>query len=127
MQEELKKAYAKELLKFPGDPFAAALGLAGDDTSLALIMANEWVKDAVVIDELHNIRLARGQGDLPTREDLAQNLWSKAHNGRVDISEYVQLVKLYAQIMDFMPRKDADKEKTPAPIIIEVFKGDDTL
>jgi hypothetical protein len=127
MQEELKKNYAKELLKFPGDPFSAALGLAGDDTSLALIMANEWVKDPIVINELSDIRAARGQIDLPTREDLAHNLWNKAHNGRVDISDYVQLVKLYAQIMDFMPKKDDNKKMKPMPIIIEVFKGDDTL
>jgi hypothetical protein len=127
MQEELKKAYAKELLKLPGDPFAAALGLAGDDISLALIMANEWVQDEVVIDELHNIRLARSKDDLPTKEDLAQNLWSRAHNGRVDISDYVQLVKLYAQIMDFMPKKEDGKKASSPTIIIEAFKGDETL
>jgi hypothetical protein len=127
MKEELKKSYARELLKHPGDPFAAALGLAGDDTSLALIMANEWVQDAVVVDELYRLRQERGQGDLPTKEDLAHNLWSRAHNGRVDTSDYVQLVRLYAQIMDFMPKKDEDKKMKPAPIIIEVFKGDDTL
>lgn len=104
-ENELKTEFALELLRTPNDPFKAALCVFSSDTSKALRVATEWPKDDFVKQELK--RLKGGDGELallPTKADLARSVWHRAHAERVDNESFVKLGRLYAEIMDFMPK-----------------------
>jgi hypothetical protein len=102
---ELKRTFALELLRTPADPFRAALSVFESDVNRALRVAVEWPKDAAVKAEV--ARLRGGEGELallPTKADLARSVWDRAQGKRVDDESFVKLSRLYAEVMDYLPK-----------------------
>jgi len=121
-ETEHKSAFAAELLKTPTEPFKAALAVFGNDTGKALYVATHWPVDSFVLSETSRLKEEQGElAFLPSKADLARSLWERAHgqNFRTSHDEFVKLTRLYAEIMDFVPKiqKDDSKTKLPTPII----------
>lgn len=104
-EQELKSAFAAELLKTPNDPFKAALAVFGADTGRALRAAHEWPNDADVLAE--KARLSGELGEmafLPGKAELARSIWERAHNERTTTDDYAKLAKLYAEVRGFIDK-----------------------
>ncbi len=103
-EEELKAEYARLLLKIT-DPFKAALQLFPDNTSRALRVANEWPTDPEVVAAQSELLEEDGElSFLPTKADLARNIWDRMQNERVSPDDYAKLGKLYADVRGFIEK-----------------------
>lgn len=100
-----KAAFAVELLKTPADPFRAALAVFATNTNKALRVANEWPADSFVIAEVKRLKEEEGElSFLPSKADLARSLWERAHTASTDNDDFTKMARLYAEIMDFVPK-----------------------
>ena len=100
-----KTAFADEFLHTPGDPFRAALAVFPDDTNKALRIANDWPSDEFVILEMARLRAEKGElAYLPSKADLAQSLWARAHKSFTADADFAKITRLYAEVMDFVPK-----------------------
>lgn len=100
-----KAAFAIELLKTPADPFRAALAVFATNTNKALRVANEWPADPFVIAEVRRLKDEEGElSFLPSKADLARSLWDRAHSDRTCNDDFTKMARLYAEIMDFVPK-----------------------
>ena len=100
-----KAAFAVELLKTPADPFRAALAVFATNTNKALRVANEWPADSFVIAEVERLKEEKGElSFLPSKADLARSLWERAHTASTDNDDFTKMARLYAEIMDFVPK-----------------------
>lgn len=103
--DELKKKFADELLKNPGDPFPIALALFPDNTNRALRVATEWPQDIVVLEYIANVKKEKREEDyLPTKADLCRKIWDKLDKPFVYSEDFVKLAKLYADIMGYIEK-----------------------
>ena len=104
-EKQLKAAFARLLLKNPDDPFKAALAVFPDNTSRALRVANEWPGDSEVLN--FQAELIEEDGELsflPTKADLARNIWDKMQSDRICADDYAKLGKLYADVRGFIEK-----------------------
>jgi len=107
---DLKREFARNLLKNPTEPFKASLMVFPDDNALALRMANEWPIDKEVIAIKKELIAAEGElAFLPGPADQAYEIWQKMLKC-YDNTEYVRLSTLYAKIMGHI--KDQEKNST---------------
>lgn len=107
-EQEIKAAFAAALLKDPSNPFKAAMSVIGDEdpgnVSDAAYMANHWVKDPVVVNEMQRLQSKEGElAFLPTKADLARKIWDLS-NKPIDPSESAKLLKLYGEVMGFIEK-----------------------
>ncbi len=106
--EQLKAEYAKLLLKIT-DPFKAALQLFPDNTSRALRVANEWPTDPEVVAAQAAFLDEDGElSFLPTKADLARNIWDRMQNERICPDDYAKLGKLYADVRGFIEKPQSN-------------------
>ena len=52
-------------------------------------------------------RLKEEEGELsflPSKADLARSLWERAHTASTDNDDFTKMARLYAEIMDFVPK-----------------------
>src|SRR6187551_2594919 len=104
-ESEEKTAFAVELLKYPSEPFKAALAVFGADTAKALRVAHFWPLDSFVREELDRLKTEDGElSFLPSKADLARALWDRAHGERTTNDDFTKMARLYAEIMDFVPK-----------------------
>lgn len=104
-EAEHKTAFAVELLKTPADPFRAALAVFASNTNRALWVANHWPNDSFVKEEMQRLRDENGElSFLPNKADLARSLWERAHSERTSNDDFTKMARLYAEIMDFVPK-----------------------
>lgn len=104
-EAEHKTAFAVELLKSPADPFRAALAVFASNTNRALWVANHWPNDSFVKEEMQRLKEESGElSFLPSKADLARSLWERAHSERTSNDDFTKMARLYAEIMDFVPK-----------------------
>lgn len=112
-EQELKSAFAAELLKTPNDPFKAALAVFGADTGRALRAAHEWAKDPEVMAEQARLKGELGEmAFLPDKSELARVIWERMQgttyaNGSTiptTAEEFAKLAKLYAEVRGYIEK-----------------------
>lgn len=106
-EEALKLAFAAALLKTPNDPFKAALSIIDSSKTAgpAMWAANYWPNDPAVKAEVERLKAEQGElAFLPSKADLARALWDKAHHERTTNDDFTKMARLYAEIMDFVPK-----------------------
>lgn len=107
-EQALKLAFAASLMRSPDDPFKAALAVidASRNAGPAMYAANYWPFDPDVKAEVERLREEKGElAFLPTKADLARSLWEKAHGERTSNDDFVKIARLYAEILDFIPKQ----------------------
>lgn len=99
---ELKVKFAIELLKEPNDPFAAALKAFGD-AQQALIASRTLIHDPE-IEQLKQDALAEfgAEAFLPSKEQLARDIYNVATGKWVDDDDRIKGFKLYAEVMGWL-------------------------
>lgn len=132
-EAEQKTAFAVELLKTPADPFRAALAVFATNTNKALRVANEWPANSFVMAEVKRLKEEEGElSFLPSKADLARSLWERAHTASTDNDDFTKMARLYAEIMDFVPKVPkvalTDKDgKGPATVQVVATPTDEQL
>lgn len=102
--EELKTAFAEQLLKHSEDAFKAAQCVFPDDMGLALRITHEWVHDPFVIAEQARLIEELGESHfLPTKEHYAREVYATAQTIRDPDSKH-KFYKLYGEIMGFIEK-----------------------
>lgn len=107
-ETELKTRFAAALLKHPPTiegRFAAALSITSD-TGQALVMANKWLDDPVVIAEQKRMTQAADEGDLNfigTKAEFAREVLEAARNAW-DGDVKHKFYKLYAETRGFISK-----------------------
>lgn len=99
-ESELKTAFAAELIRYPGDPFKAALAVFGTDTGKALRAAHEWFKDSFVIKEIERLK-AEGfetYDKEELRNKLIANLLQIVENERSTPDDRIKAAKVIGEI-----------------------------
>ncbi len=106
--EELrqKHAFAVEWAKSPDDPYKAAYALFPHNPNRALLAGAKWPADPDVLAHKEKLQAENnGMGLLPTKADLARSLWERAHSKLTSDEDFTKMAKLYAEIMDFVPKQ----------------------
>lgn len=102
---EEKAAYAALLLRYPKDPFKAALELHPSNTNRALFVANYYPIDPDVLRIKKDLLAKNGKGAyMPDKHDLAEVLWSRIESNRISNEDLAKLGKLYADINGFIEK-----------------------
>lgn len=105
----LKAAFAAALFKHPATMegrFAAALSVTAD-TGKALIMANKWLDDPIVIAEQTKLTKGADEGDLNfigTKADFAREILETARSAW-DLEAKHKFYKLYAEARGFIVKE----------------------
>ena len=113
-EDEEKAAFAALLIKSPDKgpdgAFKIALGLFGSDTAKALKVSYQWPTDPVVQAEITRLKSTGEDLQLlPSKTELAQDIWNKMQVVYVNAEDYVKLAKLYAEVMVMI------QKQAPAP------------
>lgn len=125
-ERELKISFAREFLRTPDNMFKAALSIFPDSTNKALKVSYDWPKDKIVLDEIQRLKQEEGEESfLPTKADLARSLWERAQSSLND--DYVKITRLYAEIMDFIPKNSKNDDKLTATVRIIASPEDEKL
>lgn len=109
---EQKEKFAKLFLDYGGDllashNFKAAIELFPEDTRTALKIATEWPHDSEVKGFIKKIQDFETSIDsLPSKKDLAEDIWKKMQKPYVDPKEYAALAKLYAEVRGFIEKPE---------------------
>jgi len=109
-EDDVKKAFAEKLFKFPNDAFKHALELVPDpdNVNLACRMAIEWPKDSTVLNHLKDLRESGEDINLlPNKTDLARAIWSKMEHQRISNDDFTKLAKLYAEVRGYIAKQDS--------------------
>lgn len=97
---DLKKEFAECLLKYPNDPFKAALEVFPDDNGIALKMANEWPIDKEVLAFKKELLKDRDPLDfVPQKAELAMKIWNAMNTPGIYVEDLAKLGKLYHEII----------------------------
>lgn len=104
-ETEAKEKFARLLLKEPSDPFAIAIKVFPDDTKKALRIANEWPSDPEILAMQEKLTEEEGElAFLPTKGQLAREVWNMMHDKYTDAATFAKLGKLYAEIRGFVEK-----------------------
>lgn len=105
---EAKKAFALQLLKHESNPFKAGMEAFKDgDTSKALWVARHWVLDDEVLLQKELIIQEKGEATfLPSKAEVSKKIFSLLNENGLEVKETLEILKTYAQIMDFMPKNN---------------------
>ena len=121
-EAEQKTAFAVELLKSPADPFRAALAVFASNTNRALWIANHWPQDGFVKEEMRRLKEEEGElSFLPSKADLARSLWERAHSERTSNDDFTKMTRLYAEIMDFVPKVSKVEANVKNSSVVQVI------
>jgi hypothetical protein len=106
---ELKKKFAYDLLKDPGDPFKVAFACIdnpNDPKSVgkALRMSQLWVRDPLVIAEKERLLTENGAKHfLPSKEEYSREVLDVARSAK-DFDSKHKFYKLYAESQGFVEK-----------------------
>jgi hypothetical protein len=115
-----KVAFAAALLKYPNEPFRAALEIYPQDgqRGLALRVATEWPFDSEVLLAQKTILETKDELDfLPSKADAARAIWALANPSKdggvwIAVEERIKAMKLYCEVRGFI-----DKSTGPAVVV----------
>ena len=106
--EQERAAFAALILhKYPArnDAFKAAIEVHPDNTPRALYLSQTVRDDPAFLAELEAARGDASDEDLlPTKAELARELWNKLKNTPMFPDDYVKVAKLYADIRGFIEK-----------------------
>ncbi len=103
----IRRLYAVELLKHR-DPWQAALATFPGDIDAAIEASRFYPNDPVVVAHMKTVREAKAGGDvLPTKDDLARELWKTARVEGVKIPEKLAALRLYAEVMEYTAKSSS--------------------
>jgi len=130
-----KSRYAYELLKVrvdESDLYRVLRDiLVGYPQEFFMVAAREWPQDPYVIAEKARFLAELGEEHfLPSKAEVAKVLWQKANGRYTENKDAVNLLKLYAEVQDMVPRtgKLTDKlEKVLPGVTIVASKFDEDL
>lgn len=111
-EQHLKAAFAAALLKHPQDlegRFAAALAVTAD-TGKALLMANKWINDPVVVAEQQRLVSSANEGELDfigTKAEFAREVLEAARNSWDGDTKH-KFYKLYAETRGFISKGETN-------------------
>lgn len=101
----LKKAFAAALLRFPNDPFKAALQLFPSNTLRALTVSQEWISDPFVLNAQSELIEELGEDHfLPSKLTLARRVFELGERERASQSERLAAFRLYAELRGFIEK-----------------------
>lgn len=104
---ERKKRFAYQILLEPDEPYKAGLAAYPEKDNyhnhMAMVVAQDWLND-VDIHLLKRQLIAEHGEDffLPTKQDLAREIWKTAKNGKT--SEKLAAQRLYAEVRGFIEK-----------------------
>lgn len=114
---KLKREFAREWLKQPDNPYAAAYRMFPGDVATACASASAWIKDPLVIAEMRRIRDEEPTASqLPTREELAQRIIGIADNTGLAADERYKGYKLAADILGYIQKPGVSLTAGSGPI-----------
>lgn len=103
--DKQKEAFGVALGQFPGDAWKAALSIFGEDTGKALTASQYWINDPIVIKAKNEYIENNGKAlNLLSKEELAIKILALADTTTNDFRDRMNGYKLYAELMDFMPK-----------------------
>lgn len=101
----LKRAFAAALLRYPTDPFKAALQLFPNNTMRALTVSQEWIADPFVMNVQAELIEELGEDHfLPSKVTLARRVFELGENARATQSEKLSAFRLYAELRGFIEK-----------------------
>lgn len=77
--------------------------------------------DPVVLAELERLKDDVGEAELlPSKYEAARDIWDRAHANNIDNEDYERLMKLYCNVMDFIPKPGTNTNVavTVAPVMV---------
>jgi len=104
MSELEQKQKLAEMMLFEADPFKAAMAVFNQDVSKALTATQIWLKDPEFLKIQQETKREKGKEYLPTKHDLARDVWEKMQAKWVEPDDYAKLAKLYAEINGFIEK-----------------------
>lgn len=113
---ELKRQFAALLRVRPDTPqgrFEAACLVfpKNEDSGLAVMAADRWPYDPIVIEELGRLRKVEPAINLPSREEQARDLYNIANDPTRSVDDRLKAHKLYAEVQGFI-RKPGESGTT---------------
>lgn len=128
--QELKTAFAAELIKNPNDPFKAGLAVFGADTGKALRAAHEWFKDPFVIEEMTRLKAegfeAYGKDEL--RDKLITNLLQIVEGERSIADDRIKAAKVIGELKGLIEKPQTNINNnviTANKVMVVKDHGDD--
>lgn len=123
--EKLKRRYAAELLRQPGEPYAAAAALlpGGQDINVTALMGQLWPTDAIVIEEMNRLREELGDAaGLPSKERYLLEIYEMGRDRTKTVTERLAAYKLVGDVMGFTPRPGVQQLMPVTPMSNKVMK-----
>lgn len=108
--DDAKAAFAAFLFKNPNDPFGAAKHVLGNSVGVTDVatMAHIFKTDPFVLSEMKRIAEAEQNEDtLPSKADLAREIWDWVTNSANEIEDKIKAAKLYAEIRGYIDKPAA--------------------
>lgn len=107
--DDLKRRYAGLLHTRPDSPVehmhaARLLFPRGDQTGLALSVAQDWPHDPVVIEELDRLKISEAGDELPSKVDVARRYLNWADDKSWSEKDRLTALDKYAEIMGMKPQ-----------------------
>lgn len=106
--KEMKRRFAAEILRKPGNAFEAALS-CGLDTGAALRASVEWLNDEEVLAFKQQLLEDNERGELaflPSKAEAARLAWDLANAGPF-IEDRLKALKLYSDILGYIEKPSA--------------------
>lgn len=101
---ECKTNFAAALLRWPHEPFKAAILVFPKNMQAAMFIMQEWVHDDFVKDEQARLLDEHGADYfLPTQYELAHNVYALATGASV-VEDRIKGFRLYAEIRGFISK-----------------------
>lgn len=105
--DNVKDAYAAAMLRL-GDAFKAACAVFPNDTARAVSAALPLSRDPDVLRRMEALRQTAGDEDfLPTRADIARELYALGVDGGNEAKDRIQAFKTFAELMGYAPKPGA--------------------
>lgn len=106
--DNVKEAFATAMLRL-GDAFKAACAVFPNDTPRAVTYALPLSRDQTVLRHMEDMRREAGDEDfLPTRADVARELYNLGVDAGNDARDRIQAFKSYAELMGYAPKNGAE-------------------
>jgi hypothetical protein len=109
-EQEAKSSFAAELLRHPGNPFAAAQAVFGSAPE-AFRISVEWLNDPYVVARKRDLLNELGEeGFLPSKAELAHLLLDAANEKnysgayRHELKDRTAALRVIAEMLGYMPK-----------------------
>jgi hypothetical protein len=122
-----KKRFAKEALQRT-TAFEAAQCVFPNDTGMALLISQQWIEDALVIEEMERLQAEQPDGFKPSRGQVLKQLWANATSAPM-VKDRNEALKVIALVEGWIvPATKADgKDGAGSPPAVVYMPYPDTL